>query len=341
MAGAGIDWSGLEKQIQDTARKWLESGEVQLFIGYEQGNNLGIARPSLIREPGDADRLVYDSGCLSNLTRYLVEEVKRKPKKGEDPDLRPIGIVVKPCDSKTIVELIKENIVQRERVKVVGVINSDTVNPKKLAKVAQKIPLDKRSTIKLTHNDRKFTLTYEGGKLEVSEQELLADKCTTCVMHKPVIHDVMLGEDIYGTPEPDGFPDLEELNGMSLDERWEFWTTAFDRCVRCYACRDACPLCYCEECVFDREKPYKWNEKTVALPENSFYHIIRAMHLAGRCIDCGECERVCPMEIPIRKLNRFLIKTAKERFKIRAGMNAEDKPMFGEYDTGDPEEMIW
>jgi len=69
--------------------------------------------------------------------------------------------------------------------------------------------------------------------------------------------------------------------------------------------------------------------------------MVRAMHLAGRCVDCEECERVCPMDIPIRKLNRFLIMRGKERFKVTPGINVDDKPMFGTYDLEDPGEEIW
>ena len=83
------------------------------------------------------------------------------------------------------------------------------------------------------------------------------------------------------------------------------------------------------------------DEKTVQPSENTFYHMVRAMHLAGRCVDCGECERACPMSIPIRKINRYLLKRAEERFDIHPGINAEDKCMFGTYDVGDPGDEIW
>ena len=127
----------------------------------------------------------------------------------------------------------------------------------------------------------------------------------------------------------DDFHDLKELEEMSVEERAGFWERQLSRCVRCYACRDVCPLCYCEE-----------NERSVRPPENLFYHMVRGMHLVGRCVDCGECERVCPMDIPIRKINRYLYKHAKERFKVFPGINVDDKPVFGAYDVGDPEEAI-
>ena len=93
--------------------------------------------------------------------------------------------------------------------------------------------------------------------------------------------------------------------------------------------------------MFDRTKPYRWNEKSVNLRENLFFHMVRAMHLAGRCINCGECERSCPMKIPLGLLNRFLAKRSRERFGISPGENVEDETLFGSYDVNDPGEEIW
>lgn len=296
------DFSAMEQKIREQAKEWLANGEIKYFIGYERGENSGKGRPVFIYHAEDVDRLILDSTCFDNLSRYLVEELKKKTKRGEEPDLTPVGLVVKPCDSKTLIELIKENILPRERVRVIGVTCEGVDDPK-----------------------------------ENGEQ---ADKCAVCTHHDPLIADLIVGEKLEedGTDE---FEDIKEIEEMSIEERWEYWEKLLSRCVRCYACREACPLCYCEECVFDRFKPYKWNEDSVKLRENLFYHMVRAMHLAGRCIDCGECERACPMDIPIRQLNRFLTKQAKERFDIEAGLDEEDKSMFGTYDIDDPGEEIW
>ena len=334
------DFTAMEKKIRDQAKQWLKNKEIKYVIGYEQGYNTPISRPVIIDNVEEVDRLVWNSACIDNLTRYLVDEMKKKPKKGEEPDLRPVGIIVKPCDSKTIVELIKENIVLRERVKIIGVISKGSIDPKKLEEKIQEMPLQKRTNINILEKNNEYILESEAGKTSFPKDALVADKCKVCVTHNPVIADLIVGEKEKEI-QKDNFDDLKDFEKSTPEERWKFWEKELSNCVRCYACKSACSLCYCEECIFDRTKPYQWNEKSVKLSQNLFYHLVRAMHLAGRCVDCSECERVCPMDIPIRKFNRFLLKRAKDRFNITPGINVDDKPMFGTFDVSDLEEEIW
>ena len=98
-------------------------------------------------------------------------------------------------------------------------------------------------------------------------------------------------------------------------------------------------MCYCEECIADCAKPMKWSSKSIDVSNNAFYHLMRAMHMVGRCIDCGECERVCPMDIPLRKLYKKLEKEIKKLYGYEAGLNSEDAPLFTTFSVDDPDEF--
>jgi formate dehydrogenase subunit beta len=106
---------------------------------------------------------------------------------------------------------------------------------------------------------------------------------------------------------------------MTPTERMEFWLSQFDRCIRCYACRQACPICNCPTCLYERDDSL-WVGMNIGLNEKRTFHLGRAYHLAGRCIGCNECERVCPMNIPISLLNRQLAKEMETLFGYQAGM---------------------
>ena len=109
-----------------------------------------------------------------------------------------------------------------------------------------------------------------------------------------------------------------------------FWEEQFSRCIRCYACRQACPGCYCSECFVERLDPL-WVGIRIAPGENEVWNTIRAFHLAGRCIGCSQCEQVCPMDIPLSLLNRKLEKETLKLFNFQAGMDAETSPPFSTF----------
>jgi ferredoxin len=118
---------------------------------------------------------------------------------------------------------------------------------------------------------------------------------------------------------------LARLEGMKPKERLAFWRNEFDRCLRCYACRQACPLCYCKECIVEKNQP-QWIPSSPGPKGNFSWNAIRAMHLAGRCVLCGACGRACPVGIPLGALSRLTDKVTQKEFGYRAGYDTQTAP---------------
>ena len=134
---------------------------------------------------------------------------------------------------------------------------------------------------------------------------------------------------------------VEKLEAMTAEERYDFWQNEFSRCIRCNACRNVCPACTCEKCVFDNNALYTSQKVAETSFEESLFHIIRAWHVAGRCTDCGECSRVCPQGIPLHLLNRKFIKDINEIYgDYQAGSDLETRPPMLTFKEEDPETSI-
>jgi formate dehydrogenase subunit beta len=201
-----------------------------------------------------------------------------------------VAIVAKPCDSRAINLLLAEKQIQRERVYVIGVVCPGMV---------------------------------EATWGQISDK--LQPRCQLCREHTPLIYDFLVGEPPAEEPPVEPYLDVAEMEAKSVAERHSFWAEQFARCIRCYACRQACPGCYCTECFAEQLDPL-WVGIRIAPTENEFWHVIRAFHLAGRCIACNECERVCPVNIPLSLLNHKLEKDVLELFGFRSGLSAEAVP---------------
>lgn len=115
---------------------------------------------------------------------------------------------------------------------------------------------------------------------------------------------------------------LEKLTRMTQPERWAFWQAELSRCVKCYACRNSCPMCYCEHCTMDCNRP-QWVPVPSHTLGNLEYHMVRAMHLAGRCVECGECGRACPVGIPVHLLTFFAQESVQRQFGQKAGTSGK------------------
>jgi formate dehydrogenase (coenzyme F420) beta subunit len=291
--------SQLAREIRDAARKLLREKKVDVVIGFEHGSLPLRSRPCFVRREEDIDRLVWDGFCETNLARYLP---KRKEK---------AAIVAKGCDTRAIVELIKENQVVRDHVVIIGVPCNGMID---------------RSLVEAK---------MSRGSVVEDDATALLPHCKACTHPDPLLYDVLVGEP--GTEAPkDMFSDVEAFGALDEEARWAHLANEVGKCIRCYACRNACPLCYCPECFVDASQP-RWVGKSTGLSDTMVFHLVRAFHLAGRCVACGACERACPVGVDIRKLNRKLQKDVKELFNHEAGLSLEEASPLASFRVDDPE----
>jgi formate dehydrogenase (coenzyme F420) beta subunit len=210
-----------------------------------------------------------------------------------------IAIAVKAADSRAVVQLIQEEKVKRDDLVLLGIPVQGMKNPK----------------------------TGE-----------VIDGKTTGGIYNPVLYDVLLNDDVHGH-KISPYDVLAKYEAMDEDARWEFWKKELNKCIRCYACRKACPMCYCDPCFIDQLKP-KWADKAPQSPGNMMYHLTRFHHLAGRCIDCGECSRACPVNIPLYLFHKKVAKECEEMFEQKAGMSIEDKPVLIDFRVEDSDKIL-
>lgn len=300
---------GIETQAKLKAKELLDNGTVERVIGWKIGDFTYDCSPATFTKD-NIEEFVYTDFCGANLSKYLILESKKPGK---------ILVFLKPCDTYSFNQLIKEHRIDRENVYVVGIQCEGKLDVYKIRDLGIDGILSAKS------NGEDLTVSTIYGDKNIKKQDVLLEKCLSCKGKKHVVYDELIGEEIEESPKP-RFSKVEEIENMNEEQRFAFWKKELSKCIRCNACRNVCPACSCENCVFDNPESQIAGKSNADSFEEKLYHIIRAWHVAGRCTDCGECSRVCPQRIPLHLINRKFIKDMNEFYgEYQAGNDTETK----------------
>ncbi|GAB1409912.1 hypothetical protein MASR1M90_10660 [Desulfovibrionales bacterium] len=286
-------------------------GELECVIGWEQGYDPLHATPLFIRTEADLDRLIIGPLAVHNLATYLTAYKGKK-----------IGVVVKGCDSRSVIELLNENLISRDDLVIFGLCCDGVVSQRKIRAA---LPADPGfvEAVDISANGLKITVAGQTALLNMTD--ILADKCRTCQYPNALISDVLIGEERKSAPET-SLACQDEFEAKSDAEKFAFWQETMSRCIRCYACRNACPMCVCRDYCIATSRDPLWVSQDNSPAENFMFQMIHVSHLAGRCTECGECERACPVDIPLMLLRRFMNKQTQDVFEHQAGTALEQTP---------------
>ena len=326
----------IETNLREVARGLLKDKKVDVIIGYKKGTLPLLSQPIIIDKEEDVDKLIWNNMCYVNLAKYLVPRVP-KFVDSERGNLK-VGVVSKGCVGRALIHLASENKINLDEIKIIGIPCNGVVNKQRI-----EMEIGEKEILEVSVSGNKVIVKGKDFEKEFHYDEYMNELCKGCKIRKPPIvskaPDLCVGECEEYAKIVDEFTDIEEFDSKTAEEKWENITEALSVCTRCYACREACPMCYCNLCFVDQNKPV-WFGKTTDLPDIIVYHLIRAMHMAGRCVACGTCSLVCPMGIDLNIINRKLEKIVKERFDFTSGLDPDILPPMVDFKMEDAQEFM-
>jgi len=321
--------------IKNIVKGMLSSGLVEEVLAFTQGLDEDDIMPTFISDEQDAEKIVTTSYNPSSLAKLISDFTDKE---------RKIGVVVRSCDARAIIELAKRKQVNLDNIYMVGI---------ECYGVA-KVGAEKEGSLYI------FTSEVEiGGEKKALNEEMLRPSCRRCEYPIPTMADISCQSDgdktfvkVYtekgkeiassaniSTEETDtdikGIKeraaqwqqkDFGEIKEMPLQERLNYWFSQFDKCIKCYGCKNSCPICYCEDCYLGADRVLI---RPGEFPPEKLFHLTRLIHVADSCLNCGQCEAACPMNIPLSKLYHMLYNELSSAFGYDSGFDVTLTPPLG------------
>jgi ferredoxin len=326
----------IENSMRETARSLLKEKKVDVIIGYTKGTVPLSSAPIMITKEKDVEKLIWNNLCYVNLAKYLVPRIPQliDPEKG---DLK-VGIVSKGCIGRALIHLAVEKQLNLENIKMIGIPCNGIINRKRIEK-----EIGEKEILEVFASGNDIVVKGKDFEQDFSFDEYINELCKACKVKSPPalaeLAETCIGECQEISSIDDNFEDLMEFESKTTEEKWDYIKDTLETCTRCYACREACPMCYCNLCFVDQNKPI-WFEKTTEISDIIAFHLVRAMHLAGRCVACGACSSVCPMGIDLNLITRKLEKIVKERFNFTSGIDSKKMAPMMDFSMDDAEEFM-
>lgn len=309
------------QELRTRLEELLATEEVSRVLGLKTGDLPYNPEPAYFTNKKELEAFVYNEFCGANLSKYLIEASKLEGK---------TAVLLKPCDTYSFNQLLKEHRIKRDKTYVIGVGCAGKLDIEKIkAQGIKGIQEIEGTNVKTLYGEKEFDYS-----------EALLERCHVCKGKEHRIYDELIGESVE-TNDKERFAQVEAMEKLSSEEKFAFFQSELSKCIRCNACRNVCPACSCRKCVFDSNKFDSATKVNTDPFEEKMFHIIRAFHVAGRCTDCGECNRVCPQGIPLHLFNRKFIKDINELYgDFKAGEDIETKGPLTDFTFDDVEPSI-
>ena len=297
--------------IKTEAKRLLSEGVVEVVVAFKPGDTPLHPQPAFFTNVEEVDNLVYNGLCQNNLATFLTRLPKTKK----------VGMLVRGCENRSVNALIVERQKSREDLYLVGVPCEGIIDWRKI------VERTGEAIVSVNENSHEIIVETRDGHFNLSRNELLHDSCLRCAHPTPVSADILIGEALTGADTSLACAAVEQFDAQTTEERYAWFQKEAERCIRCYACREACPMCYCTECFVDHIEP-RWTESGVTPAGMQGWHIVRAFHQTGRCTDCGACERACPMDIKMTYLTEKLNHDMRTKYGFETGLDPQTQPPF-------------